>query len=462
MENQPNPTWRDDRTSSPLPFFVGTIALVLFTWAWIDVNFIWHYLVPLQAPPPREELIRMRPITAEILVYVLAGAITAFLCQPHPWRALGLLGWAGIAFWIMMFIGMAVGYSPHFGRPIFAFIAGILWYVPFATALRRLPHVPISTGLNRLLDWPAALVLGLLSLWLFADADYAVNLARMARLIPEAISPEQYQAAWKGIATRAWILYFIATVALMVIIYLFRREMVESLAELVFLPIYRFKVVGPGIGHFPPYGPALIIANHAAYFDPLWIGKVLPRQLTPMMTSVYYDLPVINYLMRDVVHAIRVEEAARRKETPPELNEAISRLDQGECVLIFPEGRMRRREDEILKRFGQGVWHILKERPMTPVVPIWIEGNWGSFVSHAGGRPPMQGKTIWNDFNRKITIVLGEPIHVPDTVLQEHQSTRQYLMDLVLGLRRFLPRDPHQKVTNHGAPSAQSAPALSA
>jgi hypothetical protein len=35
-------------------------------------------------------------------------------------------------------------------------------------------------------------------------------------------------------------------------------------------------------------------------------------------------------------------------------------------------------------------------------------------------------------------------------------------MDLVLGLRRFLPPDPRQKVTNNGAPSAQSAPALSA
>src|SRR5262249_19662220 len=156
-------------------------------------------------------------VTAEILVYALAGAVTAFLCQPHPWRALGLLPWAGIAFWIMMFIGMAVCYLPNFCRPLFAFLARILLYVPFSTALRRLPHVPMSTGLRRFLDWPAALVLGLLSIWLFADAEYTINIARLAR---EVIAPDQYQAAWKGIATRAWILYFIATMALMVLIYI--------------------------------------------------------------------------------------------------------------------------------------------------------------------------------------------------------------------------------------------------
>ena len=77
--------------------------------------------------------------------------------------------------------------------------------------------------------------------------------------------------------------------------------------------------------------------------------------------------------MINVVGAIRVEEARLRREVP-QLHEAIATLDQGEVVLLFPEGSLRRREDRPLKLFGQGVWHILHQRPLTPVVVCWIEG----------------------------------------------------------------------------------------
>src|SRR5690348_11823206 len=103
--------WNDPKTASPLPFFVGTIALVLFTWVWMDINYVWHYLGPLQSPPARDGLLATRPVTSSVLLWVSIGAIGAFLCQPHPFRALGLLGWAGIAFWIMMIVGLVLDYS---------------------------------------------------------------------------------------------------------------------------------------------------------------------------------------------------------------------------------------------------------------------------------------------------------------------------------------------------------------
>lgn len=451
-------TWQDQRTASPLPFFVGTIALVLFTWVWMDVNYVWHYLAPIKnGPPPQRELLATRPVTSNVLLYISIGAVVAFLCQPHPWRALGLLGWAGIAFWIQLALGLAVPYTPSFGRPLFAVTAGVLWYAPLATALRRLPHVPLAGGMNRLFDWPMALLLGSLCMFLFSWSDYAVKIA----LLPgregaeQVMSPSAYQQLWLGVETRGWVLFSIATATLPIIIYVFRREMLESLAELVFLPFYRFKVVGPGIGQFPQYGPVITIANHTAFFDPLWVGKVIPRQLTPMITSVYYDKPGLRFLLKNIINCIRVQEVARRKERPPEFDEVVKRLDQGECLIIFPEGQLRKRDDEALKHFGQGIWHILKDRPLTPVVPIWIEGGWGSFVSYAGGTPPMVRKHMLMDWNRKITIVLGEPIVLDSAILQTQQMTRKYLMDTVLGLRRYLPR-------NGVAPGPKSQPSLTA
>ena len=449
-------TWRDDRTVSPLPFFVGAIALLLFTWLWIDVNYVWHYLSPLTSVPAREELLRTRPMTAVVLGYMLIGATAAFLVQPHPWRALGLIPWFGIFLWILMLIGLIVDYST-IGKALFAIVAGILWYVPFATALRRLPYVSIMEGMRKPLDWAAAAFMGGLALLLFAWSNYnhSINeLVRRSTVSPDvsmvSMSPQAYQALWEGVQTRAWILFLIATVVLLLWLYLFRREMFESFAEAFFLPWYRFKLVGPGIGHFPAYGPVLVVANHASWFDPVWVGKVIPRQITPMMTSAFYDKPGLKFIVKEIFRTIRVAEVARRRETPPELAEAVERLQHGECVLLFPEGRMRREENELLKHFGQGVWHILKERPDTPVVPMWIEGGWGSFASYANGTPPAVNKSIRLEWNRRITCVLGEPILVDPPLLAEHQSTRKYLMDCVLALRKFLPKPPSTKLLSGG------------
>ncbi|HMO34871.1 MAG TPA: 1-acyl-sn-glycerol-3-phosphate acyltransferase [Gemmatales bacterium] len=459
--------WQDNRTVSPLPFFVGIIALLLFTWLWIDVNYVWHYLSPLNGSPPRDELLRTRPMTAVILGYMLIGATAAFLLQPHPWRALGLLPWAGIFLWILMIIGLVVDYSPSLGRPLFAITAGVLWYVPFATAMRRLSHVSIMEGIRKPLDWAAAALMGGLCLLLYGWSDYNHKISELLRRSDRLTTPENpfpvmsmqaYQALWDGVQTRAWVMFVIATVVVLFWIYLFRREMLEAFLELFFLPIYRFKLCGPGVGHFPAYGPVLVIANHASWFDPVWIGKVLPRQITPMMTSVFFDRPGLKFLVKDIFGSIRVADVARRRETPPELGEAVERLKNGECVLLFPEGRLRREEHELLKHFGQGVWHILKERPKTPVVPMWIEGGWGSYASYGGGTEPTVNKGVWFDWNRKITLVLGEPIILDPPLLQQHQSTRKYLMDCVLALRKFLPRN-HQKLLNNQASAAPSLPA---
>jgi 1-acyl-sn-glycerol-3-phosphate acyltransferase len=455
------PDWRDDRTVSPLPFFVGIIALLLFTWLWIDVNYVWHYLSPLNGPPSRDELLRTRPMTAVTLGYMSIGATIAFLVQPHPWRALGLLPWGGLVLWVLMIIGLVVDYSTTVGRPLFAIVAGIIWYVPFATAMRRLFSVSIMDGMRKPLDWAAAAFMGGLSLLLFGWSDYNHKINDLVRRTAlenpfPAMNAQAFQALWDGVQTRGWIMFLIATVVLIFWIYLFRREMVESFLEMVCLPLYRFKLVGPGIGHFPNHGPVLVIANHASWFDPAWVGKVVPRQVTPMMTSVFFDKPGLKFLVKDIFGSIRVADIARRRETPPELSEAVERLKHGECVLLFPEGRMRREEDELLKHFGQGVWHILKERPNTPIVPIWIEGGWGSFASYQGGTPPAVNKGKWFDWNRKITLVLGEPLVVDPPLLEHHQTTRKYLMDCVLALRKFLPKS-HTKMLG-GPPSVPSLP----
>jgi 1-acyl-sn-glycerol-3-phosphate acyltransferase len=211
-------------------------------------------------------------------------------------------------------------------------------------------------------------------------------------------------------------------------------QAVEQILESLMTPMYRVRTHGPGRDRMPRQGPLLIVANHAAYLDPFWLCKMVPRKVTPMMTSFFYDRPFIRWSMIHIVNAIRVPASGFRRAAP-ELVEAVDVLRKGGCVLIFPEAQLRRREDQPLRMFGQGVWRILQEVPQTPVLVCWIEGGWGSFTSYFNG-PPLRGK--WLDWRRRIDIAIEEPGVLNKTVLADQHATRQHLMQMCLECRRYL------------------------
>jgi 1-acyl-sn-glycerol-3-phosphate acyltransferase len=230
--------------------------------------------------------------------------------------------------------------------------------------------------------------------------------------------------------------YFVLATALALLVWsvarLF-RPLFEITCEPFLWLMYKAHARGPGLADFPPQGPCLVIANHACWLDPIFLEKVLPRPITPMMTARFFDLPVIRQLVV-AFGVIRVPEKAIKKDAP-ELKEAIAALDRGECVVIFPEGYLRRSEERPLRRFGQGIWQILQARPDTPVYACWIEGGWGSYTSYFNG-PPTKNKK--KDFRRPLTIGISAPATVPAKVLEEHLPTRIHLMNLVAAARTHL------------------------
>ena len=231
-----------------------------------------------------------------------------------------------------------------------------------------------------------------------------------------------------------WLIAAVSLVATCAAWYIFRREVLEQLLEFVFFVMYRFRVAGPGVDTFPLKGPVLVVVNHSGYLDPMWVGKVLPRSLVPMMTSLFYDHPALRWVIVYFLEAIRVQHSNFRRDVP-ELKTAVKALDEGKCVLIFPEGRLRRTEEQPLRLFGQGVWHILCERPNTPVVVCWIEGGWGSFFSYFNG-PPTKNKKF--DIGHPISVSIGEPHLLGAETLADLYKTRTYLMVQCGQLRKHL------------------------
>jgi 1-acyl-sn-glycerol-3-phosphate acyltransferase/MFS family permease len=345
-------------------------------------------------------------------VGVAVGSLLASL-QGHPRRALGLvpLGAAGL---LVAFAWAAGSTDPRWPALAVGVMGGLI-NVPLRAAYQEtVPADARGNGMavmnfaNYVLTAALALLLvGLVRLGMLGPAGQLGLLAALAALCTA--------GTW-------WALL---------------REVLEQFAEILLWPLYRIHGHGPGLAQFPRQGPVLVVANHCAWFDPLWVAKVLPRRVTPMMTSVFYDLPGLHWLMVHVAHAIRVAASTYRREAP-ELKEAVAALDRGELVLLFPEGYMRRKEDRLVKRFGQGLWHILNERPQTPVVACWIEGGWGSYASYKNG-PPTKNKRF--DLWRRIDVAVSEPQVLDPALLADQRETRTHLERAVVEARRILGLD---------------------
>jgi 1-acyl-sn-glycerol-3-phosphate acyltransferase len=353
-------------------------------------------------------------ITCWIMGGVATGSLLAGL-QKHPRRVLGLVPLGGVGFTVGMAYA-ATGDRPDTWFCALVGVAAGLINVPLAATYQA--AVPADSrgdamAMRNMTDYVCATIAG-------------IGLTLLTHLL--ALTPTM----------QLWIIASISLLATLAAWWVFRREVWEQVIEFPFLIMYRFRAAGPGLDTFPLKGPVIVIANHSSWMDPMWLAKVLPRSLIPMMTSVFFDHWLLRWTMIYLADAIRVQQSGFRREIP-ELQKAIEALDAGKCLVLFPEGRLRRSEEKPLKMFGQGVWHILKERPDTPVVVCWIEGGWGSFFSYFGG-PPTKNKRF--DIRRPLAIGVGAPHKLDAEVLADHRTTRQYLMQKCSEARTFIGLEP--------------------
>ena len=338
----------------------------------------------------------------------------------------------------------------------FTGLLGILSGLVYWHGYRGLGFAPWCYSAAALLGLEAAVSGRLLEPIAFATFSIGIAYSRLTlalnTLVPESRPIGGVLAAWGVFATIAvefvsfapppadWqpsAIPFMVTfgaLSLLSLLFLFRPAFELACEPFLWL-MYRVSPAGAGIAQMPARGPCLVVANHACWFDPIFLAKVLPRPITPMMTSRFYDLPVARWFLKHIIHAIRVTEKALKQDVPDEIREAIAALDRGECVVIFPEGYMRRSEEKPLKRFGRGVWQILAARPATPVIACWIEGGWGSYCSYFNGTPTKNKRP---DFRRRIGVAVAAPIKLDAATLANHLPTRILLMNRVIEARKWL------------------------
>lgn len=162
---------------------------------------------------------------------------------------------------------------------------------------------------------------------------------------------------------------------------LFRRRSfvplhLEIPARLLAHTLYRVR--SSGATHIPSSGGVLLIANHISYVDPVVLQLACPR---PIRFMAFKGLRRTRFFDWAFDHAGCIDVASK---TPLDaVRAAVSALQRGEVVCVFPEGHISRTGQllEIKKGF-----ETIARRANVPVVAAAIDGLWGSVFSFAGNK----------------------------------------------------------------------------
>lgn len=169
----------------------------------------------------------------------------------------------------------------------------------------------------------------------------------------------------------------------------------------------------------PDEGAALLVCNHVSYVDALLIGGAVRRPIRFVMYYKIYNLPVLNFIFR-TAGTIPIAGRGEDEAIHDQAFDRIARyLADGELVCIFPEGKLT--TDGQIDEFKAGVMRILERTPV-PVIPMALQGLWGSFFS----RDPHKGffHRLWS----RVTLVAGTPIAAGE-------ATQKLLRERVMALR---------------------------
>ena len=194
--------------------------------------------------------------------------------------------------------------------------------------------------------------------------------------------------------------------------------------------LYRMDL--SGAENVPARGGALLVPNHASMADAALVIASTDRPVRFLMFKDSYEHLIVKPFAK-VLGVIPISAQQRPREMIHSLREATRALQEDELVCIFPEGQMTRIGQ--MMPFRRGMERILKGLDV-PVIPMHIDGIWGSIFSFSGG------KFFWK-WPRKIPypvrVTFGKPLPATVTSTEARQTV------LELGADAFARRKRQMK-----------------
>lgn len=129
---------------------------------------------------------------------------------------------------------------------------------------------------------------------------------------------------------------------------------------------------------FPEYGGVLIISNHVTYADALFLSMVTPRPIRFIVAEEFVAMRFLGWFL-ELFNCLPISSKKPREA----ISKSIQSLKEGEVVCIFPEGQLTRTGTLCAARRGL---EILARKSRAKVIPVYMDGLWGSIFSYSGNR----------------------------------------------------------------------------
>jgi 1-acyl-sn-glycerol-3-phosphate acyltransferase len=150
----------------------------------------------------------------------------------------------------------------------------------------------------------------------------------------------------------------------------------------------------------PSSGGVIIAINHISIVDTVlmarfvWQSGRVPRFL---IKSGVFEVPVIGKIMKG---AKQIPVYRGTTDASQSLREAVVALENGEAVIIYPEGTITKDPDQWPMEGKTGVARLVLLSPDTPIVPV---GQWGA--------QQRTSKPWWTRFGRRVAgASVGPPL----------------------------------------------------
>jgi acyl-[acyl-carrier-protein]-phospholipid O-acyltransferase / long-chain-fatty-acid--[acyl-carrier-protein] ligase len=270
---------------------------------------------------------------------------------------------------------------------------GGFFIVPISALIQHIPAEEHKGGVLGAANWLSFVGVGLAS-----GAYYAMS--HWAHLSPGAIF------FWSAIGTLAATGY---------VLDLLPDSLLRLLLWLATHTLYRLDVSGRE--HVPAKGGALLVPNHVSMADAAFLIASVDRPVRFLMFKGSYEHPLVKPFAK-MLRVIPIASDQGPREMIHALREATQALQNGELVCIFPEGQMTRIGQML--PFRRGMERILKGVE-APIIPVNLDGVWGSIFSFAGGR------FLWKlprHLPYPVRVSFGEPLPPTATSLEARQAVQ--------------------------------------
>ncbi len=140
--------------------------------------------------------------------------------------------------------------------------------------------------------------------------------------------------------------------------------------------VYRPRIINAE--RIPERGGALIVANHVTYADALFLTMICPRPVRFIVAEEFMGFRLLGWVL-EIFNSLPISSKNPREAI---LN-AAQGIENGDLICIFPEGQLTR--TGCLTPIRRGM-ELIARRANAPIIPIYMDGLWGSVVSFSRNR----------------------------------------------------------------------------